>query len=104
MRFSSDAVGESGENVHGCAEGGSRLVSYGLEEDRFEDQNFIPVIYMYDNGAEMMDALAEEVNVEKSADGEFVVRDVEPGYVYEVTVSWEYGDAQYGFMTSEIDL
>lgn len=32
-----------------CAEGGSRLVSYGLEEDRFEDQNFIPVIYMYDN-------------------------------------------------------
>ena len=87
-----------------CAEGGSRLVSYGLEEDRFEDQNFIPVIYMYDNEAEMMDALAEEVNVEKSADGEFVVRDVEPGYVYEVTVSWEYGDAQYGFMTSEIDL
>ena len=85
-----------------CAEGGSRLVSYGLEEDRFEDQNFIPVIYMYDNEAEMMDALAEEVNVEKSADGEFVVRDVEPGYVYEVTVSWEYGDAQYGFMTSEI--
>lgn len=51
-----------------------------------------------------LDALAEEVNVEKSADGEFVVRDVEPGYVYEVTVSWEYGDAQYGFMTSEIDL
>ena len=49
-----------------------------------------------------LDALAEEVNVEKSADGEFVVRDVEPGYVYEVTVSWEYGDAQYGFMTSEI--
>ena len=48
--------------------------------------------------------MAEEVNVEKSADGEFVVRDVEPGYVYEVTVSWEYGDAQYGFMTSEIDL
>ena len=44
-----------------------------------------------------LDALAEEVNVEKSADGEFVVRDVEPGYVYEVTVSWEYGDAQYGF-------
>ena len=43
-----------------CAEGGSRLVSYGLEEDRFEDQNFIPVIYMYDNEAEMMDALAEE--------------------------------------------
>ena len=39
-----------------CAEGGSRLVSYGLEEDRFEDQNFIPVIYMYDNEAEMMDA------------------------------------------------
>lgn len=38
-----------------CAEGGSRLVSYGLEEDRFEDQNFIPVIYMYDNEAEMMD-------------------------------------------------
>lgn len=37
-----------------CAEGGSRLVSYGLEEDRFEDQNFIPVIYMYDNEAEMM--------------------------------------------------
>lgn len=49
-----------------------------------------------------LDALAEEVNVEKSADGEFVVKDVEPGYVYEVTVSWEYGDAQYGFMTSEI--
>lgn len=35
-----------------CAEGGNRLVSYGLEEDRFEDQNFIPVIYMYDNEAE----------------------------------------------------
>ena len=34
-------------------------------------------------------------------DAEFV-RDVEPGYVYEVTVSWEYGDAQYWFMTSEI--
>ena len=28
-----------------------------------------------------LDALAEEVNVEKSADGEFVVRDVEPGEV-----------------------
>ena len=84
------------------AEGGSRLVGYGLEEDRFENQNFIPVIYMYDNEAEMMDALAEEVNVEKSNDGEFVVKDVEPGYVYEVTVSWECGDAQYGFMTSEI--
>lgn len=37
-----------------CAEGGSRLVSYGLEEDRFEDQNFIPVIYMYDNEAEIL--------------------------------------------------
>ena len=42
------------------AEGGSRLISYGLEEDRFEAQKFIPVIYMYDNEAEMMDALAKE--------------------------------------------
>ena len=42
------------------------------------------------------------LNVDYSDDEDF--RDVEPGYVYEVTVSWEYGDAQYGFMTSEIDL
>ena len=45
--------------------------------------------------------LASETCALETIDAEFV-RDVEPGYVYEVTVSWEYGDAQYGFMTSEI--
>ena len=58
-----------------CAEGGSRLVSYGLEEDRFEDQNFIPVIYMYDNEAEMMDALAEEEISIALLDGNEIVFD-----------------------------
>ena len=48
------------------------------------------------------DASAEEVTVEKNDDGEFVIKDVEPDYVYEVTISWEYGDAQYGFITAEI--
>lgn len=57
------------------AEGGSRLVSYGLEEDRFEDQNFIPVIYMYDNEAEMMDALAEEEISIALLDGNEIVFD-----------------------------
>lgn len=57
------------------AEGGSRLVSYGLEEDRFEDQNFIPVIYMYDNEAEMMDALAEEEISIALLDGDEIVFD-----------------------------
>ena len=58
-----------------CAEGGSRLISYGLEEDRFEDQNFIPVIYMYDNEAEMMDALAEEEISIALLDGNEIVFD-----------------------------
>ena len=58
-----------------CAEGGSRLVSYGLEEDKFEDQNFIPVIYMYDNEAEMMDALAEEEISIALLDGNEIVFD-----------------------------
>ena len=57
------------------AEGGSRLVSYGLEEDRFENQNFIPVIYMYDNEAEMMDALAEEEISIALLDGNEIVFD-----------------------------
>ena len=57
------------------AEGGSRLVGYGLEEDRFEDQNFIPVIYMYDNEAEMMDALAEEEISIALLDGDEIVFD-----------------------------
>ena len=48
------------------------------------------------------DASAEEVTAEKNDDGEFVIKDVEPGYVYEVTIDWEYGDAQYGFITTEI--
>lgn len=48
------------------------------------------------------DASAEDVNVEKNEDGEFVIKDVEPGYVYEVTLNWEYGDAQYGFITAKI--
>lgn len=48
------------------------------------------------------DVSAEDVTVEKNDDGEFVIKDVEPGYVYEVTINWEYGDAQYGFITAEI--
>lgn len=48
------------------------------------------------------DTSAENVNVEKNDDGEFVIKDVEPDYVYEVTIDWEYGDAQYGFITAEI--
>lgn len=47
------------------------------------------------------DASAEDVTVEKNDDGEFVIKDVEPDYVYEVTIDWEYGDAQYGFITAE---
>ena len=39
---------------------------------------------------------------EKNDEGEFVIKDVEPGYVYEVTINWEYGDAQYGFVTAKI--
>ena len=57
------------------AEGGSRLISYGLEEDRFEAQKFIPVIYMYDNEAEMMDALAEEEISIALLDGNEIVFD-----------------------------
>ena len=34
--------------------------------------------------------------------GNFVIKDVETGYVYEVTLTWEYGEAQYGFVTAEI--
>lgn len=48
------------------------------------------------------DASAEGVTVEKNDEGEFVIKDVEPGYVYEVTINWEYGDAQYGFVTAKI--
>ncbi len=48
------------------------------------------------------DASAEDVTVEKNDDGEFVIKDVEPDYVYEVTIDWEYGDAQYGFRTAKI--
>ena len=48
------------------------------------------------------DASAEDVTVEKNDDGEFVIKGVEPGYVYEVTINWEYGDAQYGFVTAKI--
>lgn len=48
------------------------------------------------------DASAEDVTVEKNDEGEFVIKDVEPGYVYEVTINWEYGDAQYGFVTAKI--
>lgn len=48
------------------------------------------------------DASAEGVTVEKNDEGKFVIKDVEPGYVYEVTINWEYGDAQYGFVTAKI--
>ena len=48
------------------------------------------------------DASAEAVTVEKNDDGEFVIKDVEPGYVYEVTMDWQYGNAQYGFVTAKI--
>jgi len=48
------------------------------------------------------DASAEAVTVEKNDDGEYVIKDVEPGYVYEVTIDWQYGNAQYGFVTAEI--
>lgn len=48
------------------------------------------------------DASAEDVTTEQNDDGEFIIKDVEPGYVYEVTINWEYGDAQYGFRTAEI--
>lgn len=34
--------------------------------------------------------------------GNLVIKGVEPGCVYEVTINWEYGDAQYGFVTAKI--
>lgn len=52
--------------------------------------------------ADDYDASAEDVTVEKNDDGKFVIKGVEPGYVYEVTINWEYGDAQYGFVTAKI--
>ena len=48
------------------------------------------------------DASAEDVTVEKNDDGEFVIKGVEQGYVYEVNINCEYGDAQYGFVTAKI--
>lgn len=49
-----------------------------------------------------VDSTAEDVTVDKDDTGNFVIKDVEPGYVYEVTLTWEYGEAQYGFVTAEI--
>lgn len=49
-----------------------------------------------------VDSTAEDVTVEKDDTGNFVIKDVETGYVYEVTLTWEYGEAQYGFVTAEI--
>ena len=49
-----------------------------------------------------VDSTAEDVTVEKADTGNFVIKDVETGYVYEVTLTWEYGEAQYGFVTAEI--
>ena len=42
------------------SEGGERLVDYGQEYDSFEKNDFMPVLYVYDSDAEMIDALAEE--------------------------------------------
>ena len=75
------------------AEGGSRLVSYGLEEDRFEDQKFFPVIYMYDNEAEMMDALAEEEISIALVDGNEIV--VENKMTDNRIILWLKIDNQY---------
>lgn len=44
-----------------------------------------------------------EALTEENANGEFVLKDVEPGYVYEVIINWEYGTATYGFQTSAIE-
>ena len=49
-----------------------------------------------------VDSTAEDVTVEKDDTGNFVIKDVETGYVYEVTLTREYGEAQYGFVTAEI--
>lgn len=49
-----------------------------------------------------VDSTAEDVTVDKNDTGNFVIKDVETGYVYEVTLTWEYGEAQYGFVTAEI--
>lgn len=49
-----------------------------------------------------VDSTAEDVTVDKNDTGNFVIKDLEPGYVYEVTLTWEYGEAQYGFVTAEI--
>lgn len=49
-----------------------------------------------------VDGTAEDVTVDKDDTDNFVIKDVEPGYVYEVTLTWEYGKAQYGFVTAEI--
>ena len=43
-----------------CSAGGRQLVNERLDEECFEKNGFLPVIYMYDSTPEMMDALAED--------------------------------------------
>lgn len=42
------------------SEGGERLVDYGMEYGSFDRNGFMPVIYVYDNESEMLEALADE--------------------------------------------
>lgn len=42
------------------SEGGERLVDYGTEYGSFDKNGFVPVIYVYDNESEVLEALADE--------------------------------------------
>lgn len=44
------------------------------------------------------DEAGEEVSVNTDSNGDFIFT-TEPGYVYQITATWEYGTAEYGFIT-----
>lgn len=44
---------------------------------------------------------SEPVTVEKDADGRLILKNVEEGYIYGITASWEMGEAEYAFVTGK---